>query len=392
MQHTTRRQLRRAGLVVGLTVGIAALLVLTAPDRTPQLQAISAVRVAAVSLAPTSLQPRVEVTGRLQPANRAVMRFELSGQLAERKVEPGQAVAEGELLLRLADGDLRDALRQAEAQLAMQRAAVRRDKTLLDIARRDHALQKREVARLEKLGGESLVSASQLDQGRQRLLALESSQAQLAYNVETAQAQITISEANLARAQRNLERASLTAPFAGTVNGVAVEVGDYVNPNQATLELIDTRYVDLYVEVSGPVVASLALGQAVEVDVDGKPWQGTILALQNDPDPRTFTHALRIRLDGQDLQSGQLAIASLPLRPLQDVLAIPVSAVLRDEGQDYVFVIHDGALQRREISGGERYQDQVVVRRGLVAGEQIVARDVAALSDGQAVEVGEAVH
>jgi RND family efflux transporter MFP subunit len=379
-------------MAVAIAVVTAVLVVflkMTAPDRDPQLQAIQAVKIVSHVVRPTTLQPVAEVTGRLQPANRALMRFELSGQLAERAVEPGQQVAAGELLLRLNDGDFVDALADAKAQLAMQRAAVKRDRKLLDIARRDVELQKREVARLEKLGSESLVSASQLGQGRQRLLSLESSEAQLAYKVETANAQITISESGVARAQRNLDRARLTAPFAGTVNSVEVEAGDYVSPNQAALELIDTRYIDLYAEVAGQTAAALSLGQQVEVNVGSRMWQGLITALQNDPDPKTFTHALRIRLDGEGLQTGQLASVILPLRTLENVLTVPISAVLRDEGRNYVFLVHAGSITRKQVQVLERHDDLLVIGEGLNSGDHIVARDVASLTDGQSISLPE---
>lgn len=376
-----------AAVIIVVTGLLVAVLKLTEPERNPQLQAVQAVKVVSHVVSPTTLRPVAEVTGRLQPANRALMRFELSGQLAERAVEPGQQVDNGDLLLRLNDGDFLDALAEAKAQLAMQRAAVKRDKTLLDIARRDRELQKREVARLKKLGSESLVSASHLDQARQRLLQLESSEAQLAYKVDTAQAQITISESGVARAQRNLDRARLTAPFAGTVNSVEVEVGDYVSPNQAALELIDMSAIDLYAEVNGQTAAALSLGQTVEVGVGKKTWQGTITALQNDPDPKTFTHALRIRLQGESLQSGQLASVSLPLRTLENVLTVPVSAVLRDEGRDYVFKIDENSIRRIPVQLLERHGDVLVVGEGLGRGDRIVGRDVAALTDGQAVTV-----
>jgi hypothetical protein len=130
----------------------------------------------------------------------------------------------------------------------------------------------------------------------------------------------------------------------------------------------------------------MSLGQTIEVSVSGKKRMGRIIALQNDPDPRTFTHALRVRLDGKGLQTGELATANLPLRQFMDVLTVPVSAVLRDEGRDYVFFIQQGKLQRKQIEIAARYQDQFVVEAGLVVGDSIVARDVAALTDGQAVE------
>ena len=70
------------------------------------------------------------------------------------------------------------------------------------------------------------------------------------------------------RAARNLERTRLAAPFAGTVNSVAVQPGDYVTSNQSVVDLIDASMLELYVEVRGDVAQSLLPGQAVDVEVD----------------------------------------------------------------------------------------------------------------------------
>ena len=96
---------------------------------------------------------------------------------------------------------------------------------------------------------------------------------------------------------------------------------------------------------------------------------------------------LRIRLPGEGLMPGALAEVELPLRPLEAVLLAPVSALLREDGRAYLFVERGGTLQRREVAAGPRHGAQVVIHDGVEAGERIVLRDVAALSDGQAVTV-----
>ena len=72
--------------------GAVLLLLLTAPDKAPELQQVMvpAVRVAPVGL--HDLVPTEIVSGRLEPARRAEIHFELSGQVHSRPVEPGQAV------------------------------------------------------------------------------------------------------------------------------------------------------------------------------------------------------------------------------------------------------------------------------------------------------------
>ena len=234
-----KKQGLRILLVIVLVALVIAVLYFTKPQKSPAQVAIAPVNVTLFRVSPVDIQPTSQVTGRLQPAHKANLRFEVSGRLALRDVEPGQQVKTGDRLLALAKGDFVDALAQARAQLAMEKAGIKRDKRLLEIARRDHALQLREVKRLEGLGSQSLVSASKLDQARQRLLQLESESARLAYQVETASARLDVSSANLARAERQLARTELKAPFNGTVNSVTVQVGDYVTPTQSVVELVD---------------------------------------------------------------------------------------------------------------------------------------------------------
>ena len=383
------KQLFAAAVIIGATFLIIVLLLATRPDKTSESEPLAAVLVQSLLVESVDLQPEAEITGRLQPANRALLRFELSGQLAKRHVEPGQAVEKSAKLLSMNDGDARDALAEAQAKLDMEQAAIKRDRHLLKISRKDKKLQSNEVARLEKLGAGSLVSASRLDQARQRLLQLESAEAQLQYSVETATARLKSNNAALDRAQRNLERTALLAPFAGTVNTVEIEPGDYVTPAKMALELVDLTQMDFYAEVSGATAVALHLQQAVTIMVNGHSIEGKIVALRSDPDPSTFTHALRIRLPGEGLLPGGLASTRLPLFRLDSVLAVPIASVLQEEGRVYIFVIRDGQLERREVTSGLRHRDQLVITRGLSEGETIVASDVATLSHAQSVRVSQ---
>lgn len=380
-------QLLAAAAIIGATFLIIVLLLWTRPDKTSQPEPVAAVLVRALTVNVVDLQPEAEVTGRLQPANRALLRFEVSGQLAGRHVEPGQRVEKNALLLSLQKGDARDALAEAQARLDMEQAASRRDRQMLEISIKDKELQSNEVDRLVRLGASSLVSTSLLDQARQRLLQLQSAEAQLQYSVETATARLSSYQAALARAQRNLDRTELRAPFAGTVNTVELEAGDYVTPAAMAVELVDLTQMDFYTEVSGSTAAALRLQQPVTIRVAGREIEGRVIALRSDPDPSTFTHALRVRLPGEGLLPGGLASTRLPLTRLSSVLAVPVASVVQEEGRSYVFVIHDGRLERREVMSGVRYLEQLVITRGLEAGETIVAADVATLSHGQPVRI-----
>ncbi|MGD2055386.1 MAG: efflux RND transporter periplasmic adaptor subunit [Gammaproteobacteria bacterium] len=373
------------GILLGTLAGLVILLLLIRPEEIPDLDETAPLQVTVARVETHDLVPHETVSGRLEPKRRATLHFEVSGQIRTREVEPGQVVAADSLLLSLAEGDFRDALASAEARLQLEGSHIERDRELLKLAQRNRALQQNEVTRLETLNKDSLISRSLLDEARIKLVQLESEVAQLRNSVATAEARLGLLEAERNQAARNLRRTRLLAPFPGYVNAVHVQVGDYVTPSKPVLELIDTTQLDLYVEVRGELAQALSQGQQITVTADGHRLQGTIVALQVDPDPETFTHALRIRLPGNAVRSGMVARAQLPLRSLRGVTAVPVTALLPDEGRSYVFRVADNRLARIEVLPGRRVGDLQVVNGALQAGDRIVVRDVAALSDGQQV-------
>jgi RND family efflux transporter MFP subunit len=372
--------------VLTALAAVAILLLLTVPDENPELQQVivPVVQVATVGL--RDLVPVETVSGRLEPARKTSLHFELAGQLHARPVEPGQSVQAGEALLMLDSGDYEDALAEAEAQLAQETLNIERDRELLKLSRSNYALQKNDLDRLLKLGEDSLVSKSRLDETRIKLIQLESEVAQLRSSVASAESRLALKEAASNRAARNLERTQLPAPFAGTVNAVNVQVGDYVTPGHAVVDLVDAASLDLYAEVRGDIAQSLAQGQVVTVEVNGAQVPGEVIALQIDPNPETFTHALRVRITGDQARPGQVARVRLPLREMLGVTAVPSTAVLFDEGRASVFRLEGNTLQQVDVKPGERVDGLQIILQGLAASDRVVTRDVSALSHGQQVQ------
>ncbi|MBL3534291.1 MAG: efflux RND transporter periplasmic adaptor subunit, partial [gamma proteobacterium endosymbiont of Lamellibrachia anaximandri] len=213
-------------------------------------------------------------------------------------------------------------------------------------------------------------------------LKLSSDEARLAFSIESSQARLKREAAALKRAQRNLQRTRLIAPFDGLINRVEAEVGDYLQTSARVVELIQGEFLELYVEVSGDVAAALTIGQKLIVKIDGAEQEGELTALQPDPDAKTHTHPLQIRLPADGLLPGMLGEVLLPLESRNGALVIPPAALLREEGRTYVFVVDAGRLQRRAVQPGIRYNGLQVILSGLTEGEPLVARDVEVLSDG----------
>ena len=386
MNLTRPRQL----LILLLLTAIALLLLIIQPADEPALRSLAPSPVLVNLASRIDLYPRELVSGHLQPVRRAWLRFEVDGRVAERRAEAGQSVSVGDVLLTLDDQDYQDVLIQAQAEWRQAEQDLQRDRSLLKLAQRSRKLQEEEVSRLNSLGERSLASKTRLGDAEALLAQRLSEEARLGASVNTGPQRLAASKAAMDRARRNLDRTTLKAPFAGRVNQVQLQVGDYANRNQQALELISDQ-LDFYAQVRGPVARALTLGQRVTVSVGDRSYTASVAAVQPDPDPGTFTHAIRLRMPESETRSGALAVVQLPLQPVRNALVVPSTAILLDEGSAFVFRVEGEHLQRVAVQLGPRVVQQQVIVSGIDAGEQVVVRDVAALADGQVV-VSEALQ
>lgn len=374
------------GLMLAL-LGTVALIVATEPEPQAALQKQRSVQVDLIAVKRSSVFPAERTVGRLMPAQRAALSFEVPGRVVRRLTEPGARVPKRQPLLSLADGDARDRLNEAEARYQLEEEAIQLDRQLLALAVSSTILQRSEVQRLETLKASALSSSSQIDAAQQTQLQLKADEVRLRHAVRTASARLELRKNQRDQARRQLQRATLRAPFAGTINRVEVDVGDYVSPNQTVVEIVDLESLDLYVEVRGAAIDHLALGQTATVTVDNRALPARLHALRYNPDPLTNTHALRFRLPAHGARAGEIASVELPRTPIHDALIVPVSALLTTDGKAFVFHYADNLLQRKPVTLGPRVGDVQVITSGLGEGDRIVARDIAGLSDGQTVDV-----
>ncbi len=367
-----------------VSILLVLLLIWSRPESKAELRPLPVARVLATQVQKMDIQPVTVLTGKLQPARHAELRFELSGRVMQRFVEPGNRVEAGDILLQIDDGDFIDKHSEALAMLRQEEKAIARDRSLLALIIEERKLQEREVERLQRLGQESLASRSNFDSAMQGVLKLKAEESRLRHSVETAGSRLQAKKALVSQAARNLERTRLVAPFPATVNKVMYEAGDYANAGQVAVEIVQLKELDLYLEVTSAMVGVLQLGMEVEVVTDRATISGTLVAIESDPQTDTLTHAIRIRIDGTGLIPGQLAEVGLPGQVLHDVAVVPISAILYDEGASYLFRIEDDHLQRVPVKTIVRHEDLQSVT-GINAGTTIVERDVAALADGQKV-------
>ena len=183
--------------------------------------------------------------------------------------------------------------------------------------------------------------------------------------------------------KQDFQKTFIKAKFSGIINEINIDEGDTVSPNNIVANLIDTSSLDLYVEVRGDVIEGLKLNMDIEVSSNQITSSGKLISFQTSPNLETYTHLLRIRIKDERLRSGMLANAKFILPEINKSFGVPVSSVLSDNGQKFVFVIDEKKLQKRQINVITRFDEIYVIDGNIKPNDLIVTKDVSSLSEGQ---------
>ena len=156
-----------------------------------------------------------------------------------------------------------------------------------------------------------------------------------------------------------------------------MEVGEYVSPGDPVAEIVNIDEVKVVVDVPERDVQYLEVGQTVDVLLRNPvetTTAGKITYISELADAGTRTTRLEIMVDNRDhaLRSGQIVRARLTRRVLEDVIMIPLGAVIPLENGKVVYLVRDGCAERREIELGFIKGRSVRVLRGLEDGEQLI--------------------
>jgi RND family efflux transporter MFP subunit len=309
----------------------------------PRTEAPSPARVHLLSAAGGSATRAVAAT--VAAGKHATIATRVAATVSKIYVEEGDHVAQGQLLVDLADNDLQA---QRSAALAAQSSAVAHEKRITAMVAQRAAT----IAELEQ----AQTMRAQAD------AAVKGAEAQLAYT-------------------------HIRAPFAAVVQARRVSAGDLVGPGAPLYEL-DGAGMELQATLSEEEARGLKHGGHVVFELDGVAGEAELTALVPGGDPVSHRSGLRARVlkAPPGLRTGSFARLILPSGDETAALWVPKSALLSRGDLTGVFVAESGIASLRWLSLAEKQGERVRVRAGLQEGEKFVA-DPKGLRDGQRLEV-----
>ena len=369
---------------------------------------------------------QVTTVGTVQAYTTVGVKSQVAGQIDQVHFTEGQDVKRGALLFTIDPRPLQAALRQAEANVAKDRAQLRQMEAALaqrqaEVAQTQANLERdqaqMETAKVQEqrdatLVQKELIAREQYDQVRTNMASMQatvqadraavdnaraSTQAAAAM-VDNARAVIQSDEAAVDTARLQLAYTTIRAPMDGRTGNLLVQGGNVLKSNEDNPLVVIAQIRPIYVSFSVPQQHLAAIKKfradgtlKVEAlpDPSQPPVAGAVTFMNNTVDPTTGTIQLKATFANSDsaLWPGQFVDVALTLTTERAVV-VPTQAVQAGQQGPFVFVVKpDLTVESRPVKVGRRLARELVVEQGLKSGERVVTDGQLRLVPGSRVEV-----
>src|SRR6267154_2553325 len=385
--HDSARTKGAAGRVlayISAVIGALVLLgggVLALRGRKPQVEVTTA-RAAGGSDQVTALN----ASGYVTPRRRATVAAKITGRVTGVFFDEGNNVKEGQLLTTLDDSDVQKSLLAARADKESAAAGIADQQVQLRLA-------EIQLRRTQGLVDAKVQTEEALDNAKATVDSLKA-------KIALTRQQILGAEARIAEAQQAVDNCTIRAPFAGRIVSKDAQIGEMVSPISAG---VDMKSNEIEVHVNEAYSGKVKERQKVEAKLDAYPeekdkYSAHVRTVIPSADRQKATVKVRIsfdKLDDKILPDMGVKVAFLEdeVPKKKDPTAvvakavIPMSAVRKEGGSQYVLLVKNDAVERRGVTLGTERGTDVDVLAGVSPGDSLVVKGPETLKDGQGVEI-----
>ncbi|MFU8812741.1 MAG: efflux RND transporter periplasmic adaptor subunit [Balneolaceae bacterium] len=306
-----------------------------------------------VIVQPDQFSEFIRVTGTVEALDDAVISSEVSGRILMIR-DRGDRVAVGEPIARIDDRVI-----QAQFEAA---------KTALELAQDN-------FERLESLYADSIISTQD-------------------YN--SARAQRDQARAQFNQAEKQLEDATISAPFTGLIEERFIREGELINPGMPVVRLVNISRVRILSGVPERFAGSIREGSNVVIEFrslsetireSSISYAGSVL----DPETRTFAIEVELQNPGQRIKPEMVADLTIDRNRIENAIILPRTSIIRNEGGTMVFIAsqRNGRKEAELIPvvTGEASGSLIRIVDGLSQGDEVVVSGMRNLNQGDELNI-----
>lgn len=425
-------------LILFVSVAIVVFLVKTKTPVEHQDTGYPVKAVEVITAGRIPFRARAVVFGHVEPTVVLNAKSEVSGKISfiYPDLKKGASIPQGTVVLKIDPNPFEFSLAESKAALANSQSSLAQLETeekstrdSLVIVQNNLNVELEELERIKVLKEKGIVSQSELDKEKQKVLALrqqlqdvEGRMAGFDSRRAAIQAQIKQSESVVHKSQDTLGKTEIRLPFDARIGAVSVDKGEFVQPGSSLFEALDTQSVEINAQISTkqlrPLVTGLQIGKEMTVDLRDSlvlqslvsnmmlearirlvaddshlaMWDGTVVRIGESVDPVRDTLGLVVAVDKPyegiipgirpPLLKGMYVSVEF-LAPAKPSLVVPRKAV--HQGRVYVSS-EENTLAIRPVTTLFTQDDLVVIadesEAGVNVGEKIIISDVIPVMEG----------
>jgi multidrug efflux system membrane fusion protein len=334
----------------------------------------------------------IKSVGNVEAYSTVAIKAQITGELTQVFFREGEFVKKGQELFVIDARTYEAQLNQTQANLARDESSLAQMEANLarDLSQEKYAQS--EAARYASLLEKRLVSKEQAEQMNANLDAASASVRADRAAIQSARANVEASKAAVANARVMLSYTRINSPIDGRTGNLDCKLGNIVNTTTAltTINQMEPIYVTFSIPESQ--LHAVKQGQTVTVfpqDQSSPPENGKLIFTDNSVDATTGTIRVKAAFSNADhkLWPGEFARVNLRLDTKPGALLIPNQAVQAGQDGSFVFVVKaDLTVESRPVTTGMGVDMDVVIEKGLEAGETVVTEGQLRLTAGSHVQ------
>lgn len=311
---------------------------------------------------------RITAVGRTFPSQEAVIYARATGTVSERKVDIGDRVKKGDVLLVISAPEIAHQLDGVRAKMKQMEAKLELASVL--------------EARGEELAGNNAFSKEQLDERRS--------------GAKIAGADLLSARAELKQLEEIDGFLTVRAPFDGTITGRRIDVGDRIKGDSSSSEdwlYQMARLDELKMVLGAPPASALFIhqGEPAEItfaDLPGRSFRGKVARSSGVIDSGSGTMRIELVLPNPDLvlPAGLSGVANISSASQTSVATVPSNAILMPDGVPSLALVEENKVRFLSIKLGRTLGAKTEVLSGLKMESEVILSPNALLREGDVVE------
>ena len=324
---------------------------------TPEEKTSIGLKTVSADLRPLENVIRVAGTIKPHPDREAQVSSRVSGKIVGIFANVGDSVRKGQGLVEIQSAELQKLqveLIQAENKLILHKAELERIQRLVE----------------SKIAAQKELIAAQ-NQHQAALNEIQGLEQQLVL------AGLSESAVKKVRAEKTIATFSVAASIGGVIAERNVVLGESIEPSKVLFKVIDPAVAFVEGDAFEEALRELKIGQKVRIRLASYPedvFSGKISRFSPtlDPQKRTLRLWVEVANSSGKLKPNLFTDMNIVVGGGEDVLTVPLEALITSESGSFVFVEDRGSFRRADLVLGARDDRFVEVKKGLLPGDQVV--------------------